>query len=437
MPADLAAATPGNLTHVVVEFQGTTIKLYTNGRRLYTLDKQFARGRVLRVWLGGADDGLNSVYLAGLRIAAGTGLGIIAAGGVPLQTSAPPGTTIPGAGSTAGTAPSSLSGSSNPVVTTGGNGPVATQQSAAMAAGSFAGTPTSTTPAPPIGAGTPLPPAPAQAAGTPMNMSIDGVPFGIVLRSGGSMVANVLETRLPDGSIKKQATRASLEPLDFDVSLGSPIQGWLKSVLLGAGTLQDATVYGGFVPPQQELVFTRAQLSTVALPLLDASSTAPAYLRATITPQAVAQSAQSVKSLSTITSRIRVTPWTSADFRFTMDNLETRRTTRIEPFTINQAPGQPAISNLLVTFSVDATNPAPNWLAWYNDFVLKGNNGDSNEKSFTLELGLGLNFAGPARLTLTGYGVGIVALRALPQPAGSTVQLLQAELYVERMEVKP
>src|ERR1043166_8986736 len=83
MPADLAAATPGNLTHVVVEFQGTQIKLYTNGRRLYTLDKQFARGRVLRVWLGGADDGLNAAYLASFPIGLGAAAPSVIAGGPP------------------------------------------------------------------------------------------------------------------------------------------------------------------------------------------------------------------------------------------------------------------------------------------------------------------------------------------------------------------
>ena len=71
MPADLAASTPGNLTQLVWQFSGTTIKHYTNGRRMYTLDKQFARGRVLRVWLGGADEGPNAVHLAGLRVLAG------------------------------------------------------------------------------------------------------------------------------------------------------------------------------------------------------------------------------------------------------------------------------------------------------------------------------------------------------------------------------
>jgi hypothetical protein len=105
MPADLAASTPGILTRLVWEFNGTTITLYTNGRRLYTLDKQFARGRVLRVWLGGADEGLNAVYLAGLRIGVGGASPSVIAGG-----------SAPGAESVSSSAASQASSSSSVVV---------------------------------------------------------------------------------------------------------------------------------------------------------------------------------------------------------------------------------------------------------------------------------------------------------------------------------
>ena len=69
MPEDLATTLPGTLTKVNVSFEGTTIKLYTNGRRLYTLTREFARGRVLRVFLGGTDAANGAMYLANLRIA--------------------------------------------------------------------------------------------------------------------------------------------------------------------------------------------------------------------------------------------------------------------------------------------------------------------------------------------------------------------------------
>ncbi len=71
MPEDLRTSLPGVLTSVVAIVEGPTIKLYTNGRRMYTLDRTFARGRVLRVFLGGQDDNQQAVYLAGLRISAG------------------------------------------------------------------------------------------------------------------------------------------------------------------------------------------------------------------------------------------------------------------------------------------------------------------------------------------------------------------------------
>jgi hypothetical protein len=90
MPEDFRATLPGVLTQVVAAFEGTTVRLYTNGRRLYTLtDRKFARGRVLRVFLGGQDDATHAVYLAGLRIGTGTARpgGVVAGAGQSKGTS--------------------------------------------------------------------------------------------------------------------------------------------------------------------------------------------------------------------------------------------------------------------------------------------------------------------------------------------------------------
>jgi len=67
---------------VVVTFDGTEVKLYTNGQRLFTLaDRRFMRSRVLRVFLGGQDEGDQAVYLAGLRITAGATAPMVLAAG--------------------------------------------------------------------------------------------------------------------------------------------------------------------------------------------------------------------------------------------------------------------------------------------------------------------------------------------------------------------
>ena len=70
VPEDLGLTLRGALAQVNVSYAGGALKLYTNGRRLYTLsDRKFARGRVLRVSLGGQDGPEYAVHLAGLRIA--------------------------------------------------------------------------------------------------------------------------------------------------------------------------------------------------------------------------------------------------------------------------------------------------------------------------------------------------------------------------------
>ena len=69
VPDALAVSTQGVLTRVTVVVQGTTMKVYTNGRLLSTLsNRRFVRGPVLRVFLGGQDDGSYAVHLAALRI---------------------------------------------------------------------------------------------------------------------------------------------------------------------------------------------------------------------------------------------------------------------------------------------------------------------------------------------------------------------------------
>ena len=61
----------GALTRIIASFEGTTLKVYTNGQRLYTLSgRVFARGQVLRVCAGRQDEE-QAVYLARAWVAAG------------------------------------------------------------------------------------------------------------------------------------------------------------------------------------------------------------------------------------------------------------------------------------------------------------------------------------------------------------------------------
>jgi hypothetical protein len=92
VPPSFAATLPGMPTHVVVAMKGETLKLYTNGRLMYTQsNRKFVRSRVLRVFLGGRDDGPNAVHLASFRVVDGVPPMVPIAGGGGLGGSNPSG----------------------------------------------------------------------------------------------------------------------------------------------------------------------------------------------------------------------------------------------------------------------------------------------------------------------------------------------------------
>jgi hypothetical protein len=70
MPDDINAVLASQPATVAASFQGTSFVLYTNGRPVIARpDRQFVRGRVLRVMLGGQPGDAYAVHLSRLRIA--------------------------------------------------------------------------------------------------------------------------------------------------------------------------------------------------------------------------------------------------------------------------------------------------------------------------------------------------------------------------------
>lgn len=286
-------------------------------------------------------------------------------------------------------------------------------------------------------------------------LTIDGVSFEVFIRKGGSAAAQVVEIVMPDGTIKKHLSTINYEPLVLDVAPGSPLDAWANTMLTGAQVRKNGSLSGGSIPAGQQLQFRDALMTAVTVPVLDASNTNPAYLRMTLAPEQIIQAALSAPLTGSMNS------WLDSDFRLSMGTLETNGVARIEPLTgsmemssdaigeqrISTAtPGKRTVSNMRVTLSTTDAAPATNWLAWFDDFVIKGNNGDDKERSFTVQLGVGkrTEVSGVQRsyteanlLNLKGSGVGIIAIRALPQTPGSMIRQLQIDLYIERLEVVP
>jgi hypothetical protein len=191
--------------------------------------------------------------------------------------------------------------------------------------------------------------------------------------------------------------------------------------------------------PTSQVGFSRAMLTGVDLPALDASSLESAYLTIHLTPEA-AQDQQPGSASATAGAKASLV----RNFSLTIPGLETKRVSRIEPLSISTKltpdqigvvretttqPGKLGWGFLTVTFSAA---DAPSWMAWRDDFLIKGNNTSAAEKSLVLTL---LSSDLTTRLLeLNGSGVGLVTLRRLPA-TGDVAAKYQAQLYVEQWSV--
>jgi hypothetical protein len=195
--------------------------------------------------------------------------------------------------------------------------------------------------------------------------------------------------------------------------------------------------------PTSQVGFSRAMLTGVDLPALDVSSLDPAYLTIHLTPEA-AQDQQPGSAPAGATTGAKQSLVRS--FSLTIPGLETKRVTRIEPLSISTKltpdqigvvrvattqPGKLGWGYLTVTFSAA---DAASWMAWRDDFLIKGNNTNEAEKSLVLTL---LSSDLTTRLLeLNGSGVGLVTLRRLPAATSTDAAAkYQAQLYVEQWSV--
>lgn len=292
----------------------------------------------------------------------------------------------------------------------------------------------------------PEPPAelePPQDPIVPSVMVLDGVAFRVMLRKGGSGSGQVVEIPMADGTIKKHLGTMSFEPLVVDVTPGSPLDKWFQQQVTGGLIRKSGSLSGGTIPQGQELRFRDAILTSLVVPALVAPSTAAGFLRYTLLPEEI------ISSTSTLSvSPVSQSSWSLSGFRMTMGDIETMQVVRIEPITAafelsanntgeqriaTTTLSKRTVSNLRLTLSLPDTETAPRLLAWYEEFVIKGYNGDDREKNFTLEL-LGSD-AKATLAQLRGDGVGIIAVRALPNTGTSRVRQLQVDLYVERLSI--
>lgn len=277
---------------------------------------------------------------------------------------------------------------------------------------------------------------------------LDGAAVPLKSAEGGAAVGTVVVGQMgPDQVSKKHVADVKYEELSFEVGFDSkPVTEWIRSTWEGKAPRKNARLQMADLnySVQGEREFTDALITGTTIPTLDAGSKNAAYLRVTVAPESVREMAGSGAVVKSANKAQKA--WLASNFRLELGDLPGKRVSRIESFTVGQKvvgdqigefrgvqkqAGTLEFPDLKVTLSAADAGP---WAKWHEEFVIKGNGGDAQEKNGAIVF-LGPNLQDElGRINL--FNCGIFRFGAMRLEANADqVARVTADLYCERMEL--
>jgi hypothetical protein len=283
-------------------------------------------------------------------------------------------------------------------------------------------------------------------------LTLDGVACGFLNAvAGGDVSADVIEEAVapPDFFARKHIGQPKYEDfvLQMGLSMAQVVYDWIAASLKGSFARKDGSVTAFDVNSnaKDEQQFSQALITEVGFPALDGGSKDAAHLTVKFSPEFT----RTAKASGKVPGGAVGTKQKSlirANFRFELDGLDASHVRSIDAFAVRvltsiddigdardrqREPTSIEFPNLRVTMTDGQT--ATTWQSWFDDFVIKGKNSGSNEKSGAIV------YLAPDLKTELGrvvlHNVGIFALRRSPKTSADTVSTVTAELFCERMEL--
>jgi hypothetical protein len=275
-------------------------------------------------------------------------------------------------------------------------------------------------------------------------LHIDGMMCGLVKSpEGGGGFADVIEEPPLRRLVKKHVSQPRWEDLELQVDLSQSdrVYNWIAASW--RGEVQARTVLITTVDSERNVIrrreFSSALITETTVPALDGASKDAGFLTLKLAPGA----ARTLPSGGTFSLPAVVRRWLRSAFRLDLPGLDCTRVTKIDSFTVKQTftsangdvrePGPLSFPNLTVTLS---ERSAETWQSWFNNFVLEGNNADTQEKRGSLTL-LTPDLE-QALATIDLFNVGIFRLAPEPEREGDDLatRRVVAGLYCERMDFR-
>jgi len=283
-------------------------------------------------------------------------------------------------------------------------------------------------------------------------LDLDGLSAGMLeTADGGGVSADVVSEKLgPDLIVHKHLAGVKYEDITVTCGQGMSkvLYAWLADTLDGNFSRKNGAVVGGDYYGERERVnFYNALVSEITFPALDAGSKDPCFLTVKLSPEYTQWVAGQKTASGPGTTGAPQKKWLPANFALQIDGLDCTRVEAIAPLTVRLAgeenavgetrdyEKQPAwldVPNLVVTM---ADTHADTFVAWLEDFVIKGHNAPGAAKHGTLE------YLSPTLqevyLTLTFQNLGIIKLTRLPVTGADKIRRVRAEMYCEQIGLQP
>jgi hypothetical protein len=281
-------------------------------------------------------------------------------------------------------------------------------------------------------------------------LELDGVAAGWIKSFEGGAVRGEVVVEPPGASpfAKKHLGMFRTEPITitFGAGMGKPLIDWVKASLSGRPSRKSGAVVMADHNsiPKKRLEFQNALISEVAFPVFDGSMKGKPICTVRFTPESVRVVA--VVGGAALSSVGRAATGMTPMFRLKIQGFEQAGAwvDRIEALPIRRKTVVPAVGELRNPQQASGGIEFPNLVftlpeqyagpfhGWHEDFVVKGNNGDAQERSGVLEL---LSPTGNTVLfTLSFFNLGIVTAALVPGPLEGSMSHTRVELYCERID---
>lgn len=244
-------------------------------------------------------------------------------------------------------------------------------------------------------------------------------------------------------SIKYQDIAIQCNPV-----MPKPLFDWIAAELNGSHVRKNgAIVTADFNRVERSrLQFNNALITEIGLPACDAASKDAGLLTVKFAPEFTVPLAGKGGNVIGAVGSKQQKAWTSNNFRIRIQGLEDacKFVSKIEALVIKQTiaqdtvgeqrnyqrePGKIEFPNLVLSLSESQAGP---FYAWFEDFVVKGNNGQDRERPGVLEL-LAPDLK-EVLLTVNFSNLGIFSFAPGKQePNAEAIRKVKVEMYCERL----